>query len=287
MKILTSVVNNPTFIEIQYNTLKKFVHFEYEFIVFNDAKKFPDFTNGNNIAIHSQIENICRELHIDCIDIPNESHRTNHCPVVRCADAMNFMLEYMKENIDEYLIIDSDMFLIDYLNIDEYRKNDCAIVIQSRNHYYHIDYLWNGLFYFNMCKMKNIELLKWDKFMDCDVGGSMCEWLKKQSNQIPNVYDIRNKDINYNNNNIYFIKHLWSLTWDISELPENLKKHACLIQYLEEDPRNKNNKYYCEIYDNKFLHYRAGGNWNREGLDLHIYLSEKLKETINKITRTC
>ncbi len=33
MKIITAVVNNPTFIEIQYNTLKKFFQGDYEFIV--------------------------------------------------------------------------------------------------------------------------------------------------------------------------------------------------------------------------------------------------------------
>ena len=34
MKIITSVVNNPLFIEIQYYTLQKYFQGEYEFIVF-------------------------------------------------------------------------------------------------------------------------------------------------------------------------------------------------------------------------------------------------------------
>jgi len=55
MKIITAVVNNPIFIEIQYYTLKKYFQGEYEFIVFNDAKDFPDFTNYNDITIKSQI----------------------------------------------------------------------------------------------------------------------------------------------------------------------------------------------------------------------------------------
>jgi len=38
MKIVTAVVNNPTFIEVQYHTLKKYVKGDYDFIVFNDAK---------------------------------------------------------------------------------------------------------------------------------------------------------------------------------------------------------------------------------------------------------
>ena len=46
MKIVTVVVNNPIFIIIQYYTLKKYFKGDYEFIVFNDAKDFPDYTNG-------------------------------------------------------------------------------------------------------------------------------------------------------------------------------------------------------------------------------------------------
>jgi hypothetical protein len=283
MKILTSVVNNPTFIEMQYETLKKHAKMEYEFIVFNDSKPFPDFTNGDDPCIHPQIQNICNALNIKCINVPNESHKTNHCPVVRCSEAMNFMLEYMKQNIDEYLIIDSDMFLIDTLNIEEYRKFDCAIVIQSRDRIKHIDYFWNGLFYFNMNKMKNIELLNWTKVLDCDVGGMMGHWLSLQSKNIPHVNNIRHSNKNiFNRDGIYFIKHLWSITWNESEIPENIKTNKELVEFFESDPRNKNGNYYCEIYDDKFLHYRAGGNWNREGLDLHNYLTYKLKCAILK-----
>ena len=32
--------------------------------------------------------------------------------------------------------------------------------------------------------------------------------------------------------------------------------------------------------DNVFLHYRAGGNWNKEGMKLHIDLSNKLKKIL-------
>jgi hypothetical protein len=40
MKIISVVVNNPIFIEMQYNSLKRFFKSEeaFELIVFNDAK---------------------------------------------------------------------------------------------------------------------------------------------------------------------------------------------------------------------------------------------------------
>lgn len=53
MKVVTAVVNNPFFIEIQYYTLQKYLKCDYEFIVFNDTKSFPDYSNGGDININN------------------------------------------------------------------------------------------------------------------------------------------------------------------------------------------------------------------------------------------
>lgn len=291
MKIITAVVNNPIFIEIQYYTLKKYFQGEYEFIVFNDAKAFPDFTNYNDITIKSQIEDMCNKLNITCINIPNDNHRNNGCPVIRCADAMNYILEFQKKNPDRYLFLDSDMFLIDYFDINKYAQYELAIVLQSRNNST-INYFWNGLYYFDMTKMENIELLDWTSCLYCDVGGMMQEWLKMQMKDrpCPSIDEIRWTDNTFHTNDIYFIKHLWSFTWNINELPKNLQHNTKLIDFLQNDPRitnegvyentNANNNIFCEIYDNVFLHYRAGGNWRGEGYDFHKKMAELLKECL-------
>ena len=281
MKIVTAVVNNPTFIEIQYNTLKKFFKGEYEFIVFNDAKSFPDFTNGGNTTIKNSIEMLCNKLEITCINIPNEQHKTNSNAAIRCADSMTFILNYQKKNPDKYLLLDSDMFLIDYFDINKYSQYDCAVVLQSRNNF-KVNYFWNGIYYFDMTKMKNLDLLNWTCCPGCDVGGMMQEWLQKQMKDkpIPNTDEIRWKNELFHTNNIYFIKHLWSCSWDITELPTNMIESSPIIEFIKNDPRNSNNKFFCEIYDNVFLHYRAGGNWRNEGMDLHYNLSNNLYRSI-------
>ena len=284
MKIVTAVVNNPTFIEIQYNTLKKFFKGEYEFIVFNDAKSFPDFTNGGNPTIKNSIEMLCNKLEITCINIPNEQHKTNSNAAIRCADSMTFILDYQKKNPDKYLLLDSDMFLIDYFDINKYSQYDCAVVLQSRNNF-KVNYFWNGIYYFDMTKMKNLDLLNWSCCHGCDVGGMMQEWLQKQMKDkpIPNTDEIRWKNKLFHTNNIYFIKHLWSCSWDITELPTNIIESSPIIDFIKNDPRNSNNKFFCEIYDNVFLHYRAGGNWLNEGMDLHYNLSNNLYRAIQKL----
>ena len=281
LKIVTAVVNNPIFIEIQYHTLKKYMRCEYEFIVFNDAKSFPDFTNGGDVTIKAQIQNKCEELHITCINIPNEHHKINKCACLRCTDAMNYVLEYQKINPCKYLLLDSDMFLIDYFDIKEYEDYKGAIVIQNRKNDT-ITYCWNGLYFFDFTNIKNQELLNWgcDDVEGCDVGGQMRFWLRTQENDLPLADQIRRSEYNcFNKNSFYYIKHLWSCSWDESEYPQNINIPG-LLAFLKCDPRNVKGKFYCEMYDKKFLHYRAGGNWNSEGMNFHHQLTLRLKSVL-------
>lgn len=280
MKVISIVVNNPIFIELQYLTLKKFLLTPYEFIIFNDAKYFPDYTNGNDVYIKDEIKLKCKSLNISCIDIQNDNHITLKSGSIRHSNSMNIVTEFMKKNLDEYLILDSDMFLIDYLDIDIYRKYNTAIVLQQRDDK-RINYIWPGLCYFN--NNNDYSLLKWNVIQNTDNGGASYIWLKSlliENEIFPNVENLKLNNYN-NNNNIYYIRHLWSLDWNEDDINENennnIKK---LIKFLKEDMRNKDGKFFSEIYDNKFFHYRAGCNWFGEGIEFHKKNSEKLKEAM-------
>jgi len=281
MKVVTAVVNNPIFIELQYATLKKYMTCEYEFIVFNDAKDFPDFTNGNDSEMRQKIRDVCNKFNIKYVDIPNEYHKTNTIPSKRTADSMNFILEFQKQNPDEYLLLDSDMFLVDFFNIEKYRNYECGIVLQHRL-YMNTYYLWNGLYYFNIPKMERLDLLQWDMTPYCDTGGASSIWLSKQTEneKIPSICDTfkdKNNSLSMKN---YYIKYLPSGQWTEKDIPENIRKNKSLVNFLITNPRNINNTFFCELYDDCILHYRAGGNWANEGLDLHNNLAKKLKEVL-------
>ncbi len=282
MKVISIVVNNPLFIELQYLTLKKFLLTPYEFIIFNDAKHFPDYTNGNDVYLRNEIRIKCKSLNIICIDIPNDIHLQITSGSERHSYGMNIITEFMKRYPDEYLILDSDMFLIDYLDIDIYRKYNTAIVLQQRDEI-RLNYIWPGLCYFN--NNNDYSLLRWDVVEHTDNGGASCIWLKtqlKDNETFPTSEEIKINN-NHNNHNIYYIRHLWSLDWNEDDINDNdndnsnIKK---LLNFFKEDLRNKNGKFFSEIYDNKFLHYRAGCNWLGEGIEFHKKNSEKLKEAI-------
>jgi hypothetical protein len=169
------------------------------------------------------------------------------------------------------------MFLINYLDINKYSQYDCVVLLQSR-HNHTTNYIWNGIYYFDIPRMKNLEMLNWNLAHDCDVGGMMQQWLKMQmlNKPIPNTDDLRWKKCeSFNTDSIYFIQYLWSCTWNEEEMPENLKgeTYAALLTFLK-DVRNVNQKFFCEIYDNVFFHYRAGG----KGMNLHNELTKKLRK---------
>lgn len=133
----------------------------------------------------------------------------------------------------------------------------------------------------DMNRVKNQEVLNWDLIPGTDTGGSMYKWLKLQArNGTPNTDLIRRTTEQFTGDDLYYIRHLWSCTWDDSEMPESIKDNMKITQFLKNDPRNKNGKYFCEMYDNIFLHYRAGGNWNNEGMDFHQRLSAELKRVL-------
>ena len=77
MKVISIITNNPIFIELQYKSLKKYLHTEYEYIVFNDGKDWSDSTNFHNPVENGKIaiENKCKELDIKFYNLPNEHHK--------------------------------------------------------------------------------------------------------------------------------------------------------------------------------------------------------------------
>ena len=88
---------------MKFDKLKKYMKCEYEFIVFNDAKDFADFTNSGDCTIKTAIEQICRDLQIQCINIPNNHHKLKSnrlCqePSFRTAESMNFIADYQRHN---------------------------------------------------------------------------------------------------------------------------------------------------------------------------------------------
>jgi len=283
MKIITSVVN-PFFIELQYLSFKKFMKNDYEFIVFNDAKEYPDFTNGGDLTFKNKINEICSKLNIRCIEIENKNVPIyKDYPSYKHYVTLEIMKKFQLENPDKYLLLDNDMFLIDNLDINKYNGYKAAIVLTERNNDT-IHYIWPGLCYLDFTYPNhNFESLYWNIVSDqTDVGGATLFWLRDQilvNEKMPTEYQaLRDFSKNYNTKYIYFMKCFKDLCWEEKDFPEKFHCYPLLLPFLKSDPRIKDSKFRGDIIDDCFFHLRCSCNWNREGISFYEEKSKEIKK---------
>jgi len=222
--IFTSVVNRPDFLILQNKLFQKFLKNDYQFHVIDDSidKK-----------LSSQFKEICDLRNIVYCKTPDNLEHSN--PSTKVGNVIQWVFdEIIKKECpsDIVLWIDSDMFLIDEFDIEHY-MSDCVIagLPQVRKH---IKYMWNGIMFFNMPKLLELDSnIRFNvDFIDgehLDTGGETYRYFKK------NNLELKETDVQYP-----------SEYNDIKLQNEEVTKG-----------------YNFELHLNwKFFHYRAGTNWH-------------------------
>ena len=220
--ITTIAFNNPFFIELQYIGIKKYIKDkDIKFVVFddsNDEKITKDIKDKCKI-LNLEYIRIDQNIHIDRntvflnpitetrknmiekyaeywnkrnnnldikIDKYNISGQNNNVGSRHCA-SIQYIFNYARYNFEDIRLlfnIDSDMFFIDYFNINEYILNYHASVMI----YGPISYFWPNIFIFDFTKCKNLDKICWDgcsiwdKDMNLyvnDTGGETHDYLEK------------------------------------------------------------------------------------------------------------
>ncbi len=161
MEIVTLAFNRPDFIELQFNSFKKWIKEDFTFTVYDNC---PD----------DSVLDECKRLGIKCIPIKQFSSD----PSWVVGLSLNKMWETLQLKTGELWYIDSDMFLV-----NELPKLDCdmAFVPQIRGE---IRYPWTGLMYFNMDTLPYPEELQWNvdyEVKDTDVGGKNYKYLQENT----------------------------------------------------------------------------------------------------------
>jgi hypothetical protein len=239
VQIFTSVVNRPQFLELQVKLFSKFLEDDYQFhVVYDDGidknilKQFENICQNNNLILHKAD---------DCVIDNNPS--TCISKVVKW---IYYELLIKTYHDDICMIVDSDMFLIDKFNVQDYiSEYPIAGIPQYREH---VKYITNQLMIFNMK-----EIIKIDQnidFMDgiienqhVDSCGEMYYWFKR--------------------NNI-----------DLKEIAIVYPTHFNDIELQDPSITNGIN---FEMHGDIFLHYRAGSNWFSKWKENHDPLIEKQK----------
>ena len=227
--IFTSVVNRPDFVVIQDDLFKKFLIGEYKFHVVDDSI---------DQTVSSQFNEICNQRNIAYYKTPETLEHNN--PSTKVGNVIQWSFdEIIKKECSSDVVFwaDSDMFLIDQFDIQDY-MSDCVIagLPQIRKH---IKYMWNGLMFFNMPKLLDLDSnisfnVDYIDGEHLDTGGETYKYFKK------NNLEMKETDVQYP------------------------------THYNEIDLQKDSGGYDMELHlDGKFLHYRAATNWhsNWRGLD--------------------
>jgi hypothetical protein len=297
--VITHSYNRPDFIEIQHKTFKKFLKDEYEFVVFNDAR---------DIKMWESINSMCKKLKIRCVSIPQKIHDRGYLPRVpgddfngiscRVANVIQFSLDKLGFIWNDYVtIIDSDMFLIKPLSIREYMNGYLiAGVPQTRGK---IDYLWNGLLFFDMPNLPNKQDINFNcgiiQGQRVDTGGYTYNYFQKnldiKVNYINHV--LINSRIEDKQISKYELQAQHQAILDFVCVRCNKKTYSCphANELFEKHFFNQEGMdlIKSDINDVEFLcnasffHYRSGANWNGKSTEYHRAKSKKFNDFISLI----
>ena len=254
LKIITVCYNTPDFIEYQYRLFKKNLINDFEYILYDNTG-----THIDTIKYQPEVIRICAKLGIKrhIIEKKIYSVSTNgsiHYPDWDVSTRAGISITYSiqecikNENPTKILLVDTDMFLINKLDLSIYDNSDivgkAGVGTDNENV---ISYFTNQLFLFDVDKIEKKEMIDFMpntiEGINVDCGGNLYFLFKKQPELKIRAFkncllsDIQNK---------YFT-------------PE-------LIDFLDRDLNivNKTHQqvnYFMEIYDYAFLHFRAGTNW--------------------------
>jgi len=242
--IFTTVVNRPDFVILQDDLFKKFLKNDYLFHVVDDSI-------DSNIS--EEFQKICKERDLRYYQKPKRTVQMN--PAQACADAIQWTYEtIIKQEYSKEIIFftDSDMFLIDEFDIEEYMSD--AIIGGLPQVRGHVTYMWNGIMFFNMPKIEDKNIDFSDGIVEghmTDVGGYTYWYFKK------NNIKMKESDVDYP------------------------------THYDDIDLQKDAAGYNMELHLNgKFLHYRAATNWHsnwRDSTDPLVGKTKVFKQIMENI----
>jgi hypothetical protein len=214
VKIYTYTHNRPDFIKLQYETIKRHVKDDFEFIVFNNER--PGGDGGYDEEKIGEIDKICDEIGVECIrvELDPELKYLNGIKMFEgdsylngnnaCAYSFTWgWKNYIANNDCLSIIIDSDMFFIRDISLnDEMEGYNFAFVPsyryleQYKNPENHgkiaFKYPWNGIVFVKPHELPNPENVSWGcgqiEGIAVDVGGEAHMYLERNKKEIKERY---------------------------------------------------------------------------------------------------
>jgi hypothetical protein len=284
IKVITTVAAWPETLEVTRNLLKKHLAEDFELIAFVDTPEKKSAFNLWDAKLRERAfetaQTVCERAYL----IPEKSHKNRReifpdtkekkakNANTRAADTLQtaWNLEIHRSE-KPVMILDNDMFPIaDFSFYEKLNLHSIRGVVNTSkdpNSEKRIDWIWSGLLYINPSKMQSKDIWSFDcgevDGIPVDVSGQSHHWLAKHRNTTEGLT---------------VLKHLASCHWRISDSP--IKISDSLSMFINSDDRNVDGNIFCELYDETFLHFRAGSNWRIEKPDVVINRNSKFLEAL-------
>jgi hypothetical protein len=259
--------NRPEFVTLQLKLLKAHVMDpNWTFVVFCDAT--PGTKN------HEDIHATCASQNITCWDVPQELHGESADASRRAGTAVSYAWKRSVECEDAGVlaILDSDMFLVQsYSFVDALRGSSLAFVPQSRGP---LTYAWITVIVADLRRLPDAAELRFHcahlDGMLLDTGGASFFYLQSHPS-LP-------------------VRHIscvspHSLTPAVVAEAER-QKHITtdMKTHLDADAKIADGYYASELLDDyKFLHYRAGSNWENRSPRYHLARGDLLAQFVHRL----
>jgi hypothetical protein len=258
--VLVATSGMPLFLRHQVELLRRYSDTEPKIVVVNDAKEFADPSNWGDARAAASITEVCAELKVECLRYPQSQHwRRLRPPRIsppswRTGEAIQLGFDSIRARAgSRYLgIIDSDMFPFRPFSFQDMLSDHAmAIIPQTRHNSWFpgikVYHPWNGFLLMDLQTLPREPAINFNpglvKGIRTDTGGKIHHYIAAH----PSL-------------RIKHLQHLPSGGWRIDDHPA-LGLPRPLKSFVANDPANRDGNAFCEIYEESFLHLRAGSNW--------------------------
>jgi hypothetical protein len=271
--IFTYAHKRPDFITLQYESIKKHVKCDFEYVVFNNAI--------DSYELSEDIKRICSQINVKCVDILIDQSISSNLIMgslsnnqysnanVGTSYPIMYTFKHYITNESKICIIDSDMFFIGDINFDILMDNKDVMYIPQYRDNNNLKYMWNALVILNFEKNEKLKELDWNcdyvGNVGLDVGGRTRFFLKenKLSEQIMEEYCIYDLSFNGLDKIIHFI-----LNGNINyNLTLNEKNELLSFSHTGGD----------KLFENKSFPYE------QDSIDYPNHISNKITKILNTL----
>jgi hypothetical protein len=273
--LISSWVNHPETLKAHRDLwIQAFPGETVNYIVYIDAKDYPDESNFNDGTMRDKLLKECMRLAIQYYLVPESLHMDRR-PLMPNASLQYQMTASTRDAVvcqmawRDQVLLNRTVNRIGLIQPDifPYRKLNWLSLMRGADFYYKpqqrdtLNYAWNGLCFFTMYTWDQAlkELVDFQdgfhRSIFTDSGGGLWKLLEVLTDEQKYGWSGQN-----------------SLQWSSRDPCPDLP--FWIMEHLRLDTRNRvesdmSVSYFSEIQDGRFLHLRAGCNWDGIGKDVH------------------